>query len=147
METHCHHMAYSFRLAASVLLYAPSHRQDNTYHCLYYTSRGGLAGMRNSSPAKGNLLPHYMGYPFWLTAINILCVRCQRQNSTYYNIGYTSYGALAGTRISLIDPHHEWTLYHVSTFCSRESDTETEREKEKKLTGRGRGREQTITKN
>ena len=32
-----------------VLLYAPSHRQDNTYHSLCYTSRGALAGRRNSS--------------------------------------------------------------------------------------------------
>ena len=30
----CCHMGYSFRLAARVLLYAPSHRQDNTYHGL-----------------------------------------------------------------------------------------------------------------
>ena len=30
-------------------LYAPSLRQDNTYHGLCYTSRGGLAGTRNSS--------------------------------------------------------------------------------------------------
>ena len=35
--------------AARVLLYAPSHRQDNTYHGLCYTSCGVLAGMRNSS--------------------------------------------------------------------------------------------------
>ena len=42
-------MGYSFRLAASVLLYAPSHRQDNTYHGLCYTSRGALVGTRNSS--------------------------------------------------------------------------------------------------
>ena len=27
-------------------LYAPSHRQDNTYHGLCYTSRGALAGTR-----------------------------------------------------------------------------------------------------
>ena len=33
-------------IAARVLLYAPSHRQDNTYHGLCYTSRGALAGMR-----------------------------------------------------------------------------------------------------
>ena len=32
-----------------LLLYAPSHRQDNTYHGLCYTSRGALAGTRNSS--------------------------------------------------------------------------------------------------
>ena len=34
---------------SKVLLYAPSHRQDNTYHGLCYTSRGALAGTRNSS--------------------------------------------------------------------------------------------------
>ena len=28
-------MGYSFRLAARVLLYAPSHWQDSTYHCLF----------------------------------------------------------------------------------------------------------------
>ena len=35
-----------FKLAAKVLLYASSHRQDNTYHGLCYTSRGILAGTR-----------------------------------------------------------------------------------------------------
>ena len=48
-ETRCRHIGYSFRLAARVLLYAPSHRQDSTYHGLCYTSRGALAGTRNSS--------------------------------------------------------------------------------------------------
>ena len=38
-----------FRLTAIVFLYAPSHRQDNTYHGLCYTSCGALAGTRNSS--------------------------------------------------------------------------------------------------
>ena len=32
-------MDYSFQLAARVLLYASSRRQDNTYHGLCYTSR------------------------------------------------------------------------------------------------------------
>ena len=49
METRCCHIGYSYRLTARVLLYAPSHRQDNTYHGLCYTSRGALAGTRNSS--------------------------------------------------------------------------------------------------
>ena len=40
-ETRCRHIGYSFRLTARVLLYAPSHRQDSTYHGLCYTSRGG----------------------------------------------------------------------------------------------------------
>ena len=48
-ETRCHHIGYSYRLTARVLLYAPSHRQDNTYHGLCYTSHGALAGTRNSS--------------------------------------------------------------------------------------------------
>ena len=57
-ETRCHHMGHSFRLAARVLLYAPSHRQDSTYHGLCYTSRGALAGTRNSSmgpPHEGSI--------------------------------------------------------------------------------------------
>ena len=51
-------MGYSFRLAARVLLYAPSHRQDSTYHGLCYTIRGALAGTRNSSmgpPHEGSI--------------------------------------------------------------------------------------------
>ena len=49
---------YSYRLTARVLLYAPSHRQDNTYPTLCYTSRGALAGTRNSSmgpPHEGSI--------------------------------------------------------------------------------------------
>ena len=57
-ETRCRHIGYSYRLTARVLLYAPSHRQDNKYHGLCYTSRGALAGMRNSSmgpPHEGSI--------------------------------------------------------------------------------------------
>ena len=57
-ETRCCHIGYSFRLTARVLLYAPSHTQDNTYHSLCYTSRGALAGTRNSSmgpPHEGSI--------------------------------------------------------------------------------------------
>ena len=57
-ETRCHHIGYSFRLTARILLYAPSHRQDSTYHSLCYTSRGALAGTRNSSvgsPHEGSI--------------------------------------------------------------------------------------------
>ena len=42
-ETRCRHIGYSYRLRGRVILYAPSHRQDNTYHGLCYTSRGALA--------------------------------------------------------------------------------------------------------
>ena len=57
-ETRCHHIGYSLRLTARVLLYAPSHRQDSTYHSLCYTSRVALAGTRNSSmgsPHEGSI--------------------------------------------------------------------------------------------
>ena len=57
-ETRCRHIGYSFRYTARVLLYAPSHRQDSTYHSLCYTSRGALAGTKNSSvdsPYEGSI--------------------------------------------------------------------------------------------
>ena len=57
-ETRCRHIGYSLRLTARVLLYAPSHRQDSTCHSLCYTSRGALAGTRNSSmgsPHEGSI--------------------------------------------------------------------------------------------
>ena len=57
-ETCCRHIGYSYRLTARVILYAPSHRQDNTYHGLCYTSRGALVGTRNSSmgpPHEGSI--------------------------------------------------------------------------------------------
>ena len=57
-ETRCRHIGYSYRLTARVLLYATSHRQDNTYHGLCYTSRGALAGTRNNSmgpPHEGSI--------------------------------------------------------------------------------------------
>ena len=47
-ETRCRHIDYSYQLTARVLLYAPSNRQNNTYHGLCYTSPGALAGTRNS---------------------------------------------------------------------------------------------------
>ena len=48
-ETCCRRKGYSYRLTARVLLYAPYHRQDSTYHVLCYTSRGALPGTRYSS--------------------------------------------------------------------------------------------------
>ena len=57
-ETRCGHIGYCYRLTARVLLYASSHRQDNTYHGLCYTSCGALAGTRNSSmgpPHEGSI--------------------------------------------------------------------------------------------
>ena len=36
-ETRCRHIGYSYWLTARVLLYAPSHRQDNTYQVVFVT--------------------------------------------------------------------------------------------------------------
>ena len=49
-----------FPINSKGFLYAPSHRQDSTYHGLCYTSRGALAGTRNSSmgpPHEGSIRP------------------------------------------------------------------------------------------
>ena len=47
-----------FPLAAKVLLYTPSYRQDGTYHSLCYTSRGALAGMRYVYWLQGVFYPN-----------------------------------------------------------------------------------------
>ena len=57
-ETRCRQIGYSLRLGARFFLYASSHRQYSTYHGLCYTSRGALAGTRNSSigpPYEGSI--------------------------------------------------------------------------------------------
>ena len=67
-ETRCRHLGYSYRLTARVLLYAPSHRQDSTYHGLCYTSRGALAlskGCKNNPSAnheKSHIVIVFGGY-------------------------------------------------------------------------------------
>ena len=121
-ESRCRHIGYSYRLTARVLLYAPSHRQDNTYHVLCYFSRGALAGTRNSS--MGNTfyvrihdVEHYfrmtaqiggdetschrfMLYSFWEAAKDLLYAPSHKQDSTYLDLCYTRCGALTGTRNS-----------------------------------------------
>ena len=66
-ETCCHHMGYSFRLVAMVLLYESSHRQDNV------SRRGPLAGIRNRSmgppwridPTTHNTMSEWSMGPPW----------------------------------------------------------------------------------
>ena len=66
--TRCHYMGYSFRLAARVLLYAPSHRQDSTYHILCYTSRT-LAGTRNNSVSTMSKRSYHRAKQKWWKAV------------------------------------------------------------------------------
>ena len=70
---HRHYMGYSFRLTARVLLYASFHRQNNTYHGLCYTSRGALAGTRNSS--MGQPRPAESNYRHYCRGVNLYGLR------------------------------------------------------------------------
>ena len=75
-ETRCRHIGYSYRLTARVLLYVPSHRQDNTYHSLCYTSHGALAGTRNSSmgpPYEGSIRRPIAPWANALTTLSETC--------------------------------------------------------------------------
>ena len=84
-ETRCRHIGYSFRLTARVLLYAPSHRQNCTYHGLCYTSRGALAGTRNSSmgpPHEGSIRRPIAPWANALTT-ELHLAPIQRETDTY----------------------------------------------------------------
>ena len=66
-------------------LYAPSHRQDSTYHSLCYTSRGALAGTRNSlmgPPHEGSIrrpiAPHIFGDWLYSWLTNQTLWQCDR---------------------------------------------------------------------
>ena len=82
-ETRCRHIGYSLRLTARVIWYAPSHRQDSTYHGLCYTSRGALVGTRNSSkgsPHEGSIRRPIAPWANDLTTeLNLLPYRKQKQ--------------------------------------------------------------------
>ena len=97
-ETLCHHyMGYHFWLATRVLLYAPSHRPDSTYHSLCYTSRGTLAGMRNSSiirPWRINPMTHHTMSGCFSSALTKRKkeVFYLTMHSTHYIYGYMASG-------------------------------------------------------
>ena len=65
-ETRCRRLGYVFWLAARVLLYVSSYRQDYSYHGFCYPSHGALAGTRNFSMG-----PPWMNY-FSLSDMYIL---------------------------------------------------------------------------
>ena len=91
-ETRCRHIGYSYQLTARVLLYAPSHRQDNTYHGLFFTQ----------------FVEHWLERE--IAQWRILLNANPRQDSTYHGLCYTSRGALAGTRNSSMGPPHDGSI-------------------------------------
>ena len=84
-ETRCRHIGYSYRLTARVLLYAPSHRQDNTYHGLCYTSCGALAGTRNSSMGPRLTFKATFSYTNIFIKMQILFERFSEKCSDFSN--------------------------------------------------------------
>ena len=44
-----------FPISSKGVLYASTHRQDNTYHSICYTTSGALAGTRNIMLKEGNV--------------------------------------------------------------------------------------------
>ena len=103
-ETRCrHYICYSFRLAARVLLYAPSHRQDSTYYSLCYTSHVALDGTRNSS----------MGPPWMIDPTT---------HRTMSECSYHKATSRSGSTMNdqSDDPsHHEWMLLPQSYISLR----------------------------
>ena len=88
-ETRCCHIGYSYRLTARVLLYAPTHRQDNTYHSLCYTSRGALAGTRNISQIKSQEFISHIKQHF-MTKSHLTCHQCHsRFGHAVSKVAYT----------------------------------------------------------
>ena len=60
-ETYCRlYMGYSFRLAARVLLYAPSHRRVNAYHGLCYTNFCAGVSLNIHSFIVTPVVEHYL---------------------------------------------------------------------------------------
>ena len=122
-ETRCRHIGYSLRLTTRVLLYAPSLRQDNTYYGLCYTSRGALAGTRNSSmgsPMKDrsdNPPHHERTLYLWATSrsrvlieasicVNyILYVGSNKNKHDIFGTGLGSQGSFMFSQIRSSPPH------------------------------------------
>ena len=148
-ETRCRHIGYSYRLAARVLLYAPSHRQDNTYHGLCYTSRGEntmkagrkcfsltmhsthfIHGYMASDIWLSTILIvrketccHHIGYSFcvWLTVRVLLYAPSNRQDNTYHGLCYTFVEHWLEREIAQWVEYNDYT--HSYTNGSKDPDT------------------------
>ena len=80
-ETRCCHIGYSFRLTVRVLLYAPSHRQDSTYHSLCYEREREMFYLTTHST---HFIYGYMASVIWLRTILIV-----RKETRCCHIGYS----------------------------------------------------------
>ena len=98
IQTCCsHYMGYSFRLAARVLLYAHSHKQDCRYHNLCYTclEREIAQWVHHEELIWHPITP-------WLNTLP----------QSYFLLGPRN-GSIMRDRSNDLS-HHEWMLYHGS---------------------------------
>ena len=141
-ETWCHHyMGYSFQLAVRVLLYAPSHRQNNTHHGLCYTSRNSSMGppwgtnpmthqtmnghstthSKNNCPVKeGNVLFNDTLNTFYLRLYGIRHMvkdhtDSERKETSCHHMGYSF--QLAARVLLYASSHRQDNTYHGLMCC------------------------------
>ena len=124
-ETCCCHIGYSLWLTTRVILYAPCHRQDSTYHGLCYTSRGALAGMRNSSMGNSSddpLLHERTLLPWSYISLLYLTMH---SNTFYLVISHQTYDATMGYSFRLAagfllysSSHRQDNTYHCLCYTS-----------------------------
>ena len=122
----CRHMGYSFRLAALVILYASSNRHNNTYHGFCYTSRGALAGMRNSSSHHERTL-----LPWSYILLPMLRISKNNNLSVEWNLNDSSTSFLSNTSVldspncgelsEYTDSSHAGWESHQIIMCSLQS--------------------------
>ena len=110
--------------AARVPLYAPSHRQDNTYHHLCFTSCRALAGMGNSRHGKkdnrlynqrkeGNVLFNDALNTFLFTVIWRQYNQRKKQSDSHH----TDKSGVKRTReANLVRPHSEAAFPRLGVF-------------------------------
>ena len=121
-----------FQINSKVLLYTPSHSQDSTYHCLCYTSRGALAGMRNSSmgpPHEGSIRRPIARWantlttelhlaPWWRLTSNWL--RISRHVPLAHHVAQTTYLSvyIASSKISKRFPYNTVIILFKETHLN-----------------------------
>ena len=88
----------------------------------FYLWLSGIGHVLKRLSKRRNLQPHFIGYSFRVTAVDILYAPSQRQYCTYHDLCYTSCGSLTEKRNSSVGPAgginpttHHTTRGHVYT--------------------------------
>ena len=119
-ETRCRHIDYSYRLTARFFLYAPSHRQDNTYHGRCYTSRGALAGTRNSLMGPPHEWSIRRPIAPWANALPLSYVPLLASKEDYFWVHRSNKTRPRDTQQDV--SHFLYTFNHLSPLLKQTSD-------------------------